>query len=196
MEPRELKVVAVGDPSKVELLFTLNDMPLNEHRDFENYTREMTINNYKIHVWDTAGQAEYDRLRPLSYAGANVILLVFDLSSKATFSNLSEKWMKEVAHYCKDAKILLIGINLDLRQAGNPNHVTDQEAEQFVKENKCTTYIPCSSRTCERIDKIWPSVITAFKTEKESCIICENEFIFFIYLFLHLDVLFLFQDLL
>ena len=89
MEPRELKVVAVGDPSKVELLFTLNDMPLNEHRDFENYTREMTINNahYKIHVWDTAGQAEYDRLRPLSYAGANVILLVFDLSSKATFSN-------------------------------------------------------------------------------------------------------------
>ena len=195
MEPRELKVVAVGDPSKVELLFTLNDMPLNEHRDFENYTREMTINNAH---WDTAGQAEYDRLRPLSYAGANVILLVFDLSSKATFSNLSEKWMKEVAHYCKDAKILLIGINLDLRQAGNPNHVTDQEAEQFVKENKCTTYIPCSSRTCERIDKIWPSVITAFKTEKESCIICENEFFlsfiyFFIWIFSFFSIFFSFE---
>ena len=176
-EPREIKVVAVGDAPKVPFLMVLDDKPFPDRyvpTILENYTREVTMNNvtYRINAWDTAGQYEFDKLRPLTYACANVILLVFDLSFKATFSNLREKWISEVTHYCKDVKILVIGINLDLRQVGNPNHVTDQEAEQFVQEFKFATYIPCSARTGEGIDKIWPAVITAFETKKESCLIC------------------------
>ena len=176
-EPRRIKVVAVGDPPKVPFLMVLNDRPFPDRyfpTVLEHYSREMTVNNvnYTIYVCDTAGQDEYDRLRPLSYSGANVILLIFDLSSKATFWHLSEKWLNEVLHFCRDAKIILIGNNLDLRQAGNPNHVTDLEAEQFVRDYKCATYIPCSPRTGEGMDKIFPAVIAAFETKKESCLIC------------------------
>ena len=70
-EPRQIKVVAVGDPSKTELLMVLDDKPFpdrNVPTIFENYFREITMNNvtYTISAWDTAGQHEYGRLRPLS----------------------------------------------------------------------------------------------------------------------------------
>ena len=174
---RELKIVVSGNASKGELLMVLKGQPFPERyvpSIVENYTQYVTFNNvnYKIHVWQTVSEDKDDRLRPLSYSDANAVLLVCDLTSRTTFSNLSDKWLKEIDEYCPDGKIILIGINLDLRESGNPDHVTDQEAEQFVKENKCATYIPCSARTGEGIDKIFPAAITAFESKKESCIIC------------------------
>ena len=36
----------------------------------------------ELALWDTAGQEEYDRLRPLSYPESDVILIVFSVTSK------------------------------------------------------------------------------------------------------------------
>ncbi|OWM80419.1 hypothetical protein CDL15_Pgr019699 [Punica granatum] len=41
--------------------------------------------------WDTAGQEEYNRLRPLSYRGADVFLLAFSLISMASYENVAKK---------------------------------------------------------------------------------------------------------
>ena len=45
----------------------------------------------KFEIWDTAGQEEYDRLRPLSYANANVFLLCFSVISPVSFENVTAK---------------------------------------------------------------------------------------------------------
>jgi GTPase SAR1 family protein len=37
------------------------------------------------------GQEDYNRLRPLSYRGADVFLLAFSLISKASYENISKK---------------------------------------------------------------------------------------------------------
>jgi GTPase SAR1 family protein len=37
------------------------------------------------------GQEDYNRLRPLSYRGADVFLLAFSLISKASYENVSKK---------------------------------------------------------------------------------------------------------
>ncbi|OHT13270.1 small GTP-binding protein [Tritrichomonas foetus] len=176
---KELKLVAVGDGAvgKTSLLMVLNEKPFPERyvpTIFENYTQDVQINNqpYKLHIWDTAGQDEYDRLRPLSYSGANAILLCFALDSKQSFLNLTERWIGEVKHYCKDAKIILIGTKLDLRQAGNPNHVTDQEAQGFVNEQKCFQFVPCSPKTGEGIDKVFPAAAKACEMKnKTKCLL-------------------------
>ncbi|KAJ0620885.1 putative small GTPase, P-loop containing nucleoside triphosphate hydrolase [Helianthus annuus] len=42
-------------------------------------------------LWDTAGQEDYNRLRPLSYRGADVFILAFSLISKASYENVSKK---------------------------------------------------------------------------------------------------------
>lgn len=38
-----------------------------------------------------AGQEDYNRLRPLSYRGADVFLLAFSLISKASYENIYKK---------------------------------------------------------------------------------------------------------
>ena len=46
---------------------------------------------FTIHLWDTAGQEEYDRLRPLSYPGTDIVLLCFSLIQRSTLDYIKEK---------------------------------------------------------------------------------------------------------
>jgi small GTP-binding protein len=171
---KDLKLVAVGDGAvgKTSLLMVLNGKPFPERyvpTIFENYTQNADIVGvpYKLRIWDTAGQDEYDRLRPLSYSGANVILLCFALDSKQSFVNLTDRWIGEVKHYCPNAKIILIGTKKDLRQEGNTNHVTDDEARGFVSEQKCDAFIPCSPKSGEGVDEVFPAAAKACNAKKK-----------------------------
>ncbi|MBA0627512.1 hypothetical protein Godav_005018, partial [Gossypium davidsonii] len=42
-------------------------------------------------VYGLIGQEDYNRLRPLSYRGADVFLLAFSLISKASYENVHKK---------------------------------------------------------------------------------------------------------
>lgn len=42
-------------------------------------------------LWDTAGQEEYDRLRPLSYPETHVILICFSVDVPASLENIEDK---------------------------------------------------------------------------------------------------------
>ena len=54
--------------------------------------------NFKMEliVWDTAGQEEFDRLRPLSYPNTDVILICFSLESADSLDNVRNTWIPEV----------------------------------------------------------------------------------------------------
>lgn len=41
--------------------------------------------------WGTAGQEDYDRLRPLSYSDTNVVLICFDVTSRSSYDNILTK---------------------------------------------------------------------------------------------------------
>ena len=69
----------------------------------------------ELGLWDTAGQEEYDRLRPLSYANANVFLVCFSVVNPVSFENVTTKWYPEVIHFCPDVPQILVGTKLDLR---------------------------------------------------------------------------------
>jgi small GTP-binding protein len=51
---------------------------------FEGKTVELAL-------WDTAGQEEYDRLRPLSYPESDVILIVFSIDFPTSLANVQDK---------------------------------------------------------------------------------------------------------
>ncbi|KAF5776467.1 putative small GTPase, P-loop containing nucleoside triphosphate hydrolase [Helianthus annuus] len=62
---------------------------------FDNFSANVVVNGDTVNLglWDTAqtGQEDYNRLRPLSYRGANVFILAFSLISKASYENVSKK---------------------------------------------------------------------------------------------------------
>ena len=69
----------------------------------------------ELALWDTAGQEDYDRLRPLSYPDSHVILICFAVDSPDSLDNVQEKWISEVLHFCNGLPIILVGCKKDLR---------------------------------------------------------------------------------
>lgn len=60
---------------------------------FENYVTQVQFDGKEVELalWDTAGQEEYDRLRPLSYPESDVILIVFSVDFPASLGNVQDK---------------------------------------------------------------------------------------------------------
>lgn len=60
---------------------------------FENYVADVEVDgkHVELALWDTAGQEDYDRLRPLSYPDSHVILICFAIDSPDSLDNVSEK---------------------------------------------------------------------------------------------------------
>jgi Ras-related C3 botulinum toxin substrate 1 len=68
-----------------------------------------------IGLWDTAGQEDYDRLRPLSYPTTDVFIICFAIDSPPSFENVKSKWSNEIKYYCPNVPIILVGTKLDKR---------------------------------------------------------------------------------
>ena len=47
----------------------------------------------------SAGQEDYDRLRPLSYPQTDVFVIMFSIISRSSFENISQSWIPEVSHH-------------------------------------------------------------------------------------------------
>jgi GTPase SAR1 family protein len=77
-------------------------------------------------VHDTAGQEDYDRLRPLSYPNTHVFLVCYSLLNPVSLRNAFDKWIPEARHHCPGAKLLLVGLKADLRD--EPSYVSTIEA--------------------------------------------------------------------
>lgn len=60
---------------------------------FENYVAEATMDGikYKLALWDTAGQEDYDRLRPLSYPDSNMFMMCYSIDSPESLDDVEAK---------------------------------------------------------------------------------------------------------
>ncbi|XP_057409207.1 rho-related GTP-binding protein RhoD isoform X2 [Balaenoptera acutorostrata] len=120
---RSVKVVLVGDGGcgKTSLLMVFAEGAFPESYTptaFEQLTVNLHVKGKPVHlqIWDTAGQVDYDRLRPLFYPDASVLLLCFDVTSPYSFDNISNRWYPEVNHFCKEVPIIVVGCKTDLRK--------------------------------------------------------------------------------
>ena len=84
---------------------------------FDNYAVTVMVNAepYTLGLFDTAGQEDYDRLRPLSYPQTDVFLVCFSVVAPASFENVKEKWVPEIKHHCPKTPFLLVGTQVDRR---------------------------------------------------------------------------------
>ena len=50
----------------------------------------------QLGLWDTAGQEDYDHIRPMSYPATDVFVVCFSVIERTSFSNVESKWIAEV----------------------------------------------------------------------------------------------------
>uniref|UniRef100_A0A1B0CCY3 NOL9 N-terminal domain-containing protein n=1 Tax=Lutzomyia longipalpis TaxID=7200 RepID=A0A1B0CCY3_LUTLO len=84
------KLVIVGDgacgKTCLLIVFSKDQFPeVYVPTVFENYVADIEVDGKQVELalWDTAGQEDYDRLRPLSYPDTDVILMCFSCSAKS-----------------------------------------------------------------------------------------------------------------
>merc|ERR1711879_42010 len=139
---------------------------------FDNYSANVMVDGKPINLglWDTAGQEDYDRLRPLSYPQTNVFLICFAVVSTSSFNNVKKKWVPEIQQHAEGVPIILVGTKADLRndeatqnnlQKKGLTYVTPEQANQLAQEIKAKKYIECSALTQEGLKGVFDEAIRA-----------------------------------
>ena len=172
---KSIKAVVVGDgavgktcllKSYTEATFSTEYIPTV----FDNYAANVMVDGKPINMglWDTAGQEDFERLRPLSYSGTDVFLLCFSVVSPTSFKNLTTTWLPEIRLNCPKAAIVLIGTKSDLKDDFEVNDmlrerhmapVTKLQAEEFVLQNKLSGYMETSAVTGRGLKEAFDLVI-------------------------------------
>jgi len=136
---------------------------------FENYVAEIRLDGKRVQLalWDTAGQEEYERLRPLSYSKSHIILIAFSLDTPDSLENCCYKWSPEVQDICgTQIPVMLVGLKKDLRDDAeargedvsgddNPRWVSTSRAQAVQREIGAKMYMECSSLRMEGVDEIF-----------------------------------------
>ena len=174
------KCVVVGDGGvgKTSLLisFTTNQFP-EEYVPtiFDNFHAEISLDGQVHHLglFDTAGQEEYDRLRPLAYPKTEVFLVCFCVVSMASFKNVREKWVPEIKHFNPNVPFILVGTQKDLRGDSKSvkqkkNSLSVDMGEKMAEEVGADMYRECSAKTREGLQDLFKAAVraTVRKTEE------------------------------
>jgi len=179
---KRVKLVVVGDGAvgKTSLLisYATGEFPTEYLPTvFENYTAQMKRTNEMIllHLWDTAGQEDYDRLRPLSYPGADVLLLCFSTISQASYDAIKEKWAPEVHHYVSNIPHILVGTKIDLREAKAPDPnsgkyepITPEQGKSMADEIGAVRYMEVSSKTGKGVAEVFNEAVDLVLKDRET----------------------------
>lgn len=182
-----IKCVVVGDGTvgKTCLLFTFatNTFPTPYVPTiFDNQTVAGMLygKSYTLNIFDTAGQEDYERLRPLAYPQTDIFIMCFSTILPESFINIREKWVQEISHYCPDTPFILVATKIDLRddpttieklRKKGQKPITFSQGESLAREVRALKYLECSALTRQGIKEVFDeavkTVLGAKPTEKK-----------------------------
>jgi Ras family protein A len=185
---RKLVVVGDGACGKSCLLIVFSEGTFPEAyvpTVFESYVADIEVEgkHVELALWDTAGQEDYDRLRPLSYPDSHVILICFAIDSPDSLDNVQEKWISEVMHFCPGLPVILVGCKKDLRRdprvieelrRTNQRPVTHEEGSAIAGKISAKGYLECSARTGEGVREVFQvatrsALLSSPQKKKKGC---------------------------
>jgi len=123
---------------------------------FDNYNAVVMWDNRPVNLglWDTAGQDDFEAMRPMSYDSADIFLIFFALDNPVSFQNVKHKWIPEITKVNKEVPRILVGTKSDCRddpvrleqlQEKKIKPISYKTGRKMAKEMGCVSYIECSA---------------------------------------------------
>lgn len=185
------KLVIVGDgacgKTCLLIVFSKNIFPeVYVPTVFENYVADINVDGKQVELalWDTAGQEDYDRLRPLSYPDTDVILICFSVDRPESLDNVWDKWNPEVIHFCEGVPKVLVALKLDLRndqhvieelKKSNQQPISTEQGIEMANRIGAYKYLECSARTKEGLREVFEhatrAALLSKKKKKAKCVV-------------------------
>ena len=125
---------------------------------FDEHTVDIEVEGqaYKLNLWDTAGQEQFDQLRRHAYPGADVFLICFSIANPESFENVKKIWVPEIQSSSPRVPFVLVGTKTDLRYDTRTVDLLAERSQypvpfkqgvELAKELKAKKYLECSSLT-------------------------------------------------
>ena len=130
------------------------------------HSKNATINgaNVRLLLYDTAGQEKFKSLIPMYIRDANIIIVVYDVTVKDSFTHTSH-WVNETKDLKReDAIFVLVGNKIDLQ---DKREVSTKDAEKFANEKEFI-FFEVSAKTGQGVQElfnnnIFPEMAKKFK---------------------------------
>ncbi|KAL6527518.1 Ras-related protein rabc1 [Orobanche gracilis] len=158
------KLLMIGDSavgkSSLLLSFTsdmFEDLSPTIGVDFK--VKHVTVGGKKLKlaIWDTAGQERFRTLTSSYYRGAQGVIMVYDVTRRETFTNLSDIWAKEIDLYStnQDCIKMLVGNKVDKE---SERVISKKEGIDFAREYGCL-FIECSAKTRVNVEQCFEELV-------------------------------------
>lgn len=170
-----LRCVTVGDGAvgKTSMLLSYSQGGFPDEyvpTILDQYAANITVNgtSYILELVDTAGQEDYDRLRPLSYNKADIFLVCFSVVVPSSYNNVKETWIPELNSNTSNVPFLLVGTQIDLRDdpkviqdlhARKQKPITKEIGQKTARKLGAAGYRECSALTMVGIKEVFDESI-------------------------------------
>lgn len=181
---KHIKCVLIGDGAcgKTEILVAFTTKCLPEAAApsiFDNYSVQFKVEgqDVELQLWDTPGQEDYKKLRPLSYTQTDIFIAVFSLVSVTSLENIENMWIPEIREHCSDTPFILVGTKSNLRDEFNEHQneyrskgwepVSREKAIEVKWKLKAEKYIECDENDQNSLQNVFLSAVkVALKIKK------------------------------
>jgi Ras-related protein Rab-8A len=153
------KVVLLGDGAvgKTSLVrrfmegkFRMDYLPTIGAQVYTKEVQEDEGANVTLVVWDISGQPAFSNIRSDYYKGAMGVVLMFDLTRSRTFEHL-DGWLNEVMKYTNSPRIIVAGSKCDLEHS---RKVLQKSGEEFASKIRAP-YFETSAKDGKNVEKVF-----------------------------------------
>lgn len=172
---KQIKLLLLGDQavgkSSLMIRYTDDEFSLNimgtAGLDLKRKSIVLNDETVKVMIYDTAGHERYRLIAKSQYKGAQGIVLVYDVTDRKSFENVTY-WMNHIKENAETGvEILLVGNKIDKTE----ERVVTLEEGEAVGEKYNVLFSETSAKSGVNVETAFLKLITSIYTKEKSKII-------------------------
>mmetsp|Transcript_32795 Transcript_32795/g.55298 ORF Transcript_32795/g.55298 Transcript_32795/m.55298 type:complete len:203 (+) Transcript_32795:77-685(+) len=159
---KEVKVVLVGESgvgkTSLTCRFVNNHFKENSPSTIgaSFLSKTMSVRGpTKFNIWDTAGQEKYRSLATLYYRGADIAVVVYDITNRETFDQIQDYWIQELKHQCQGEGSLQVAVVGNKSDLDDRRQVTFDEGKLLAENFGALFYETSAKKPVSNLDEIF-----------------------------------------